>query len=162
MLAKGLVPLVLIAPLLWIAGRRWADLLILAGATIVVAAPWYVLCYLRNGRSFIKRVHLETSLFPLCLTRTSARAAVVVLHSGACRPIVSLVSGAGSASTRDQRQSPQASAAGDRIRFVFFSSATNKLPGYLLPLLPSIAAIAGVRLTRFQHKAGAMACRLRF
>jgi 4-amino-4-deoxy-L-arabinose transferase-like glycosyltransferase len=30
---------------------------------------------------------------------------------------------------------------------IFFSSATNKLPGYLLPLLPSIAVIAGVRLT---------------
>ena len=51
--AKGLVPLVLIAPLLWIAGRRWPDLLILAGATIAVAAPWYVLCYLRNGDIFI-------------------------------------------------------------------------------------------------------------
>ena len=30
--------------------------------------------------------------------------------------------------------------------FVFFSAATNKLPGYLLPLLPLIAAIAGLRL----------------
>jgi 4-amino-4-deoxy-L-arabinose transferase-like glycosyltransferase len=33
---------------------------------------------------------------------------------------------------------------------VFFSAATNKLPGYLLPLLPSIAAIAGVRLTEIR------------
>jgi 4-amino-4-deoxy-L-arabinose transferase-like glycosyltransferase len=31
--------------------------------------------------------------------------------------------------------------------FVFFSAATNKLPGYLLPLLPLIAALAGLRLS---------------
>ena len=39
MLAKGLVPLVLIAPLLWIAGRRWPNLFILAGAALAVALP---------------------------------------------------------------------------------------------------------------------------
>ena len=44
-LAKGLVPLVLIAPLLWIAGRRWADLFILAGAHHGCGALVH-LCYL--------------------------------------------------------------------------------------------------------------------
>ena len=32
--------------------------------------------------------------------------------------------------------------------FVFFSVSTNKLPGYLLPMLPSIAILAGVALER--------------
>jgi 4-amino-4-deoxy-L-arabinose transferase-like glycosyltransferase len=64
-LAKGLVPLVLIAPLLLVAGRRWPNLFILAGAAVLVAGPWYVLCYLQNGDLFRRRVHLEAPYQPL-------------------------------------------------------------------------------------------------
>jgi 4-amino-4-deoxy-L-arabinose transferase-like glycosyltransferase len=146
-LAKGLVPLVLIAPLLWIAGRRWADLLILAAATIVVAAPWYILCYLQNGRVFLDEFfwkhhfarfaspdlqHVQPSWFYV---------PVLIGLLFPWSPVLALVPHG----TTDNRRKLLLLVIG--FGFLFFSAATNKLPGYLLPLLPAIAAIAGVRLT---------------
>ncbi|HYP06955.1 MAG TPA: hypothetical protein VER03_12050, partial [Bryobacteraceae bacterium] len=145
-LAKGLVPLVLIAPLLWIAGRRWPNLLILAGATLAVALPWYVLCYLRNGDAFIDEffwkhhfsrfsttdlLHEQPWWFyvPVLVGLTFPWSPMLVLAphwpQDNRRKLLLMVVGFG---------------------FVFFSAATNKLPGYLLPLLPPLAAILGVRL----------------
>ena len=53
-LAKSLVPLALAAPLI-LYYRRWRDLLrarvILP--LLAIALPWYVLCYMRNGRPFL-------------------------------------------------------------------------------------------------------------
>ncbi len=53
-LAKGLVPLVLFIPALWFLRRQIRDLALLFGAAIVIAAPWYVLVTLRNGRPFLE------------------------------------------------------------------------------------------------------------
>ena len=147
-LAKGLVPLVLIAPLLWIAGRRWPDLLILAGAAIAVALPWYVLCYLRNGDSLHGRVHLEAPSGTVPHARPAARPAVVVLHPRFTRIPVSVDAGDRSLPHRTNDNRRKLLLLIVAFGFVFFSAATNKLPGYLLPLLPLIAAIAGLRLTR--------------
>jgi 4-amino-4-deoxy-L-arabinose transferase-like glycosyltransferase len=60
-LAKGLVPLVLTLPLLWCGRRRWRDLLRLsvAGTFLIVALPWYLLCYLRNGAVFLRTFFWE-------------------------------------------------------------------------------------------------------
>ena len=49
-LAKGLVPLVLALPALWIARKHlWKSLI----ACVAVALPWYLLCTLRNGNAFL-------------------------------------------------------------------------------------------------------------
>jgi 4-amino-4-deoxy-L-arabinose transferase-like glycosyltransferase len=150
-LAKGLVPLVLIAPLLWIAGRRWADLLILAGATIVVAAPWYILCYLRNGEVFLNEFiwkHHFSRFVSSDLQHVQPWWFYIPVLVGLLfpwSPALALLPHA----TKDNRRKLLLLVIAFGV--VFFSAATNKLPGYLLPLLPPIAAIAGVRLTEIRR-----------
>ena len=117
----------LIAPLLWIAGRRWPDLLILAGAALAVAAPWYVLCYLRNGDVFIDEFIWKHHFRPFLQPRSAARPAMVVLHSGSDRPAVSMVAHVGTASARDERQSPKASAFGNGVRFRFLLGCDQQI-----------------------------------
>src|SRR5471030_79813 len=51
-LAKGLVPLALAVPLIWWMKKSTAPLLRMIAAFLVVALPWYLLCYWRNGRAF--------------------------------------------------------------------------------------------------------------
>src|SRR5262249_23250377 len=48
-LAKGFVPLVLFAPLFLIARRKRLQMFI---GCVAIAAPWYLLCWLRNGSAF--------------------------------------------------------------------------------------------------------------
>jgi 4-amino-4-deoxy-L-arabinose transferase-like glycosyltransferase len=145
-LAKGLVPLVLIAPLLWIAGRRWPDLLILAGAALAVALPWYLLCYWYNGDVFVDEFiwkhhfarfastelqHVQPWWFysPVLLGLLFPWSPTLVLLPHR---------------STDSRRTLLLAVV--LFGFVFFSLATNKLPGYLLPLLPPLAAILGIRL----------------
>jgi 4-amino-4-deoxy-L-arabinose transferase-like glycosyltransferase len=149
-LAKGLVPLVLIAPLLWIAGRRWADLLILAGATIVVAAPWYVLCYIHNGSVFIDEFFWKHHFARFATTELQHvqpwwfYVPVLIGLLFPWSPVLALIPHR----TKDNRRKLLLLVIA--FGLVFFSAATNKLPGYLLPLLPAIAAVAGVRLTEIR------------
>ena len=71
-LAKGLVPLVLAAPLLM--GRhvrdwlRWRVVL----PFFLVALPWYALCYWRNGWTFTPRILRGPPLLPIHLQRADA------------------------------------------------------------------------------------------
>ncbi len=44
--------------------------------------------------------------------------------------------------------------------FVFFSAASNKLPGYLLPLLPAVSALAGIRLAQASKPRVLIVCAL--
>ena len=54
-LAKGGVPLVLVLPILWMGRRYWRDLFRPAvwAPFLAIASPWYILCYLRNGKDFL-------------------------------------------------------------------------------------------------------------
>ena len=54
-LAKGLLPLVLAAPLAWGGRRRLPNLLHprFCLPVLAVAGPWYVLCWWHNGAIFI-------------------------------------------------------------------------------------------------------------
>lgn len=146
-LAKGLVPLALIAPVLLFAGRRWADLFILAGATLVVATPWYILCYLRNGNVFLEEFiwkhHFSRFLSPE-LQHVQPWWFYIPVLIGLLfpwSPMIALVPHR----TADKRRNLLMVVAA--FGFVLFSVAMNKLPGYVLPLLPAVAALAGVRLT---------------
>jgi 4-amino-4-deoxy-L-arabinose transferase-like glycosyltransferase len=156
-LGKGLVPAVLAAPLAFIRPKRFPDWLrpLTLGAFVAAAAPWYVLCYIRNGEPFIHKFFLEhqfgrfasdalqhaqpfwfyipvllasmlpwTPLFVLLFRRS--------LYSDRRRIFLLLWAAFG---------------------FVFFSAATNKLPGYLLPLLPAVAALMGIALAEAKRAA---------
>jgi len=154
-LAKGLVPLVLSLPLVWMGRRRLLDWLrpTVLAAFAVVVLPWYALCLLRNGRPFLEKFVWEHQvgrfftaelahgqpfwffapvmvalLFPwipgwALLARRS-------LYSDSCRKFLLLWIAFG---------------------FVFFSAAQNKLPSYMMPLLPPVAALMGIALA--EHKA---------
>jgi 4-amino-4-deoxy-L-arabinose transferase-like glycosyltransferase len=149
-LAKGLVPLVLAMPLVWCGRRRFTDLLRLpvAGAFLIVALPWYLLCYLRNGSVFLRTFFWEQH-FERFTTTSLAHGQpfwfyVPVLAAALMpwTPALGLLARPGL--YRDARR-----------RFlllwllfvlVFFSFAKNKLPGYLLPMAPAAAALMGVAL----------------
>src|SRR5882724_5685209 len=147
-LAKGLVPFALAAPL--ILGRYVRDWLRLRVVLpfLVVAVPWYLLCYLRNGWEFLNQLIVvqhfsritSTALmhgqpwwyyFPIALAALLPWTPLAVLLFTR-------------ETLRDRRR-----------RFlliwvvavlVLFSIPINKLPGYILPALPAAAALIAVRL----------------
>jgi 4-amino-4-deoxy-L-arabinose transferase-like glycosyltransferase len=147
-LAKGLLPLVLAAPLLWMGRRQWRDWFRpkVVGAFAVIAIPWYVLCFLSNGMTFINKLFWEHQV-----ERFSTPALahgqpfwfflpVILAALFPWIPALALLF----------RRSLYSDS---RRRFlllwvvfglVFFSTALNKLPSYILPLLPALAALAGI------------------
>ena len=120
----------------------------------VIALPWYVLCYLENGQAFFDeffwRHHFDR------LTSESIRHSqpvwyfipVLLAAFLPWTPLLGLLLGSGRGDGWRQD---------GRLRFlgfwalftvVFFSLVRNKLPGYILPALPPLAALMGVRLAR--------------
>ena len=120
----------------------------------VVALPWYVLCYVENGQAFFDeffwRHHFER------LTSESIRHVqpvwyfIPVLLAALLpwTPLLGLLfsNGRGEGWRQD-----------GRLRFLgfwalvtlaLFSLVRNKLPVYILPALPPLAALMGVRLAR--------------
>ncbi len=149
-LAKGLAPLVLALPLVWCGRRRWRDLarLPVAGAFVIVAAPWYLLCYWRNGwifpRTFFWQQHFER-FTTASLAHAQPFWFYLPVLAAALMPWTPLLA----------LTARRALYAGARPRFlllwavfvlVFFSLSRNKLPGYLLPLAPAAAALMGIAL----------------
>ena len=156
-LAKGLVPLVLVLPVFWFARRRWRDLfyppVLLAFAA--TALPWYVLCTLRNGTPFLTTFFLEHQL-----GRFSSEALQHVQPFWFYGPVLlasffpwtALLALLLSRSLYLERHT-RVLAAVALWGFIFFSVSTNKLGGYLLPLMPSVAALTGLGLFRARFAA---------
>jgi 4-amino-4-deoxy-L-arabinose transferase-like glycosyltransferase len=147
-LAKGLVPLPLAVPLLlgrhvrdWL---RWRVIL----AFFVVALPWYALCYQRNGWPFIHEffvVHHFSRVTSDALKHVRpVWFYIPVLLAGLApwTPLVPLLA--------------RRSLYRDRARLyllcwaaavlALFTISLNKLPGYILPMLPAVAALIGLAL----------------
>jgi 4-amino-4-deoxy-L-arabinose transferase-like glycosyltransferase len=149
-LAKSLPPLVLFLPVLALDYRRWREWLrpgpILA--FLAISLPWHVLCTMQNGGEFLRVLFVEHQL-----GRFNSAALqhvqpwwyygpVLLLLLYPWFPLLVLV-------PRD-RTDP-------RIRtlfavvafgFVFLSAAVNKLPSYLLPLVPALCVLTGIGLAR--------------
>ncbi len=146
-LAKGLVPLVLFIPVFLIArGKR---LTMLAGC-IVVAAPWYLLAWIRNGRGAIEELilkhHFQRFFSPSLQHVQPLWFYAPILLAGIFpwTPLAGLL-------LRRRTYDDV------RVRFlivwliyafVFFSVSLNKLPGYALPLLPALAIVFAVGLEK--------------
>ncbi|MFN3322029.1 MAG: ArnT family glycosyltransferase [Bryobacteraceae bacterium] len=152
-LAKGLVPLALAAPLLWMARRPWRDLWAPALAFLMVAVPWYAAVTLRHGGDFLDdffwRHHFQRFASEALQHQQPFWFYVPVLVAGLFpwTPLLVLIR-------------PQADRPDPRRRlllltvlwgFAFFSLSTNKLPGYLLPLFPSLCALLGLTLSERKH-----------
>jgi len=149
-LAKGLVPLVLTLPLVWCGRRRWTDLLRLpvSGVFLMVALPWYLLCYLRNGAVFLRTFFWEQH-FERFTTTSLAHGQpfwfyLPVLAAALIPWTPLLVLLARRALYRDARR--RFLLLWPLFVLVFFSISKNKLPGYLLPLAPAAAALMGIAL----------------
>ena len=160
-LAKGLVPLVLALPLVWMARRRLKQLLdpAVIAAFLLVAGPWYVLCALANGPRFLEEFflkhHFSRVWSGVLQHEQPVWFYVPVLMAGLFpwTPLVALLF----------RRSAYRDA---RRRFlllwalfglVFFSLTVNKLPGYLLPLVPAVSALMGLELTEAKRARGLLA-----
>lgn len=151
-LAKGFVPLVLIAPVFLIArGKRWRMIL----GCLLVAVPWYVLCYWMNGAAFwdefFWKHHVSRFVSPELDHVQPWWYYFPVLLAGLFpwTPLVGLI---GTRRSLDD----------ERVRFLllfvifgflFFSASTNKLPAYILPLLPAMAVILAVSLDKARSQA---------
>jgi len=154
-LAKAFVPLVLFALVFLIARGKRAAILV---GLIVVALPWHLLCFLRNGQAFWaeyfwrqqfsrffthERQHLQHWWFY-----------VPVLLAGLFpwTPLIVLLA----------RRSTYSDV---RMRYLggwllygiaFFSASQNKLAGYLLPLMPGLALLLAVGIEQAVEKSKIM------
>lgn len=143
MLAKGLVPVVLAAPLLWFGRARLLDLWRFAAAALLVAAPWYALCAAANGTAFLEDFFLKHHLSRFAsggLQHVQPFWFYLPVLLGTVfpwTPLAALLRWPG------QDKARQFLWAWLLFGFVFFSAAQNKLPGYLLPLMPALAALLG-------------------
>jgi 4-amino-4-deoxy-L-arabinose transferase-like glycosyltransferase len=153
-LGKGLVPLVLFIPALWLLRSRVREFAILFGATFVVAAPWYALVSTRNPAflaDFIWKHHFGRFLESALQHGQPYWFYVPVLLAGIFpwTPLIVLLF------QRKLYQDRRAIflAAWLAWGFVFFSASRNKLPGYLLPVLPAAAALMGVTLAAAKSRA---------
>ena len=146
-LAKGLVPIALALPLLWFLRRFWREWWISATAATAVAGPWYVAVYLKNGYPFIQEFFLKhhfERLYSASLQHVQPWYYYVpVLLAGIFpwTPLLVLLFLRDSA--WDERR--RCLAAVVVFGVVFFSSSLNKLPGYLLPLMPSLFVLIALQ-----------------
>ena len=156
-LAKGLVPLVLVLPVLWCGRRRWRDLIQPAVllAFCATALPWYVLCTLRNGEPFLRTFFLEHQLGRFhsgALKHEQAFWFYVPVLLASFFPWTALLLLPFRRGLYQERHARVLGAVA-LWGFVFFSITTNKLGGYLLPLLPALAALMGLGLFRARFAA---------
>ncbi len=160
-LAKGLVPIILSAPLLWLGRKRLAEFLKPAPLAVflAVALPWYWLCTVRNGAAFINeffwRHHFARLASDTLLHQQPFWFYLPVFIAGLFpwTPLFVVLF-------------RQGAYADERRRFLllwmlfgllFFSAVTNKLPGYLLPLFPAAAILTGLALDELRDARAVLA-----
>jgi 4-amino-4-deoxy-L-arabinose transferase-like glycosyltransferase len=155
-LAKGPVALVLAAPL----ALRWRSFRDLIRVRVIVpfllvALPWYVLCYLRNGATFLNQffwVHNFQRFTSPSLQHPQPWwyfipvLALLLLPWTALAPLAAI-----GARPLDRRRLYLLLWA--LWPLVFFSISVNKLSGYILPLLPALAALIALGLNEMRNAA---------
>lgn len=150
-LGKGFVPVVLFAPVLLITRKRFHVL----AAAVIVAAPWFVLCWLRNGAAFwddfFWKQHVARFLTPSLEHVQPIWYYIPVLLAGLFpwTPLAALL--AKRQLYNDRRL--LLLALWLLYGLLFFSIARNKLPGYLLPLLPGVAILLAAAWESARFKA---------
>ncbi|MGI8743552.1 MAG: glycosyltransferase family 39 protein [Bryobacteraceae bacterium] len=144
-LAKGLVPIALVLPAGWFARKR---LIVVLAVAMAVAAPWYALVIARNGLSFVDDFFWKQHFARF--TNASLQHVqpfwffIPVLLAGLF-PWTPLLATLFQRRLYTDRRA-QFLAAWVVFGLVFFSISENKLPGYLLPILPGLAALLGIEL----------------
>ncbi len=144
-LAKGMVPIVLLLPFLWFARLYWYRWLrpSAVGVFFAIALPWYVICQARNPQFFNvfflqhqlgrfispELQHLQPFWFYVPVM-AAALFPGTLLCGFACWPRL----------YQDRRRKFLGVTV--LFGFLFLSLARNKLPGYILPLIPLVCVLA--------------------
>ncbi len=147
-LAKGFVPLVLSAPLLWFLRRRWREWWIALVVFLLVAGPWYFLVIHRNGSAFIDVFFFEQQfkrMYSQGLQHVQPFYFYLWIIPLAIFPWTPVLLTLKPAVVRGDRRL-LCLAAVFACGLLFFSLSLNKLFGYVLPLLPSLLALTGVSM----------------
>ena len=150
-LAKGLLPFVLFLPLVWWLYRtkRLLDLLWIAVACVAVAGPWYAAILMKFGRAFfdefIVKHHLARAVSD-SIQHVRPVWFYVPALSGAMLPWAGLLPSV--FRVRDERLRFLGYWA--VFGFVFLSLVRNKLPGYILPLVPVLCILIAAAIEEFE------------
>lgn len=146
-LAKGLVPLVLFLPVCWFLRRQWRAWTAPAVLFLLLAAPWYALLSWLHGRAFVDEFFLRHHLSRFAsdeLQHVQPFWFYLPVAAGGLFPWIPALLAAGRRIWDDHRlRIPWAVFL---FGFVFFSISRNKLPGYLLPLWPSLCILLAAAL----------------
>ena len=134
------MPLVLIAPVVWPLRRRIRDLLVIGIAATVVAGPWYAAMTARFGRlfldDFIWKHHFQRFATD-ALQHVRPWWFYLPVLLGAILPWTPVLAVVRS----DRRTAFLWCWVGYTV--LFFSASRNKLPGYILPVVPILAHSLG-------------------
>lgn len=159
-LAKGLVPGVLILPLLWFAWRRWKEMLVPALAALMVALPWYAAMFALHGKAFwdefFVKHHFSRFADGALLHEQPFWFYIPVLIASLF-PWPTVLTFLGPPCWSEHRR--RILLAVFCFGLVFFSLSANKLPGYILPLLPPLCIVlaAGIEAAEFAKRQLALA-----
>lgn len=148
-LAKGLVPFVLFLPAIAYLRRQPRTVLLTLTVALLVAAPWYVLMTIRNGAPFLTEFFVKQHFARFAsgdLMHEQPFWFYVPVALALLFPWTPALLLCGRRVFADERA--QFLSAWPLFGLLFFSVARNKLPGYVLPLMPPLAALAGVALDR--------------
>jgi len=144
-LAKGLVPLALALPMAWFLRQWWRAWAWAALACVLVAGPWYTAIYLRQGMPFVREFffkHHFERMYSGSLQHVQPWYYYALVMVGALFPWTPLfLLFARRKAGWDKRRSLLLATV--LFGFLFFSVIVNKLPGYLLPLLPALFLLLG-------------------
>jgi 4-amino-4-deoxy-L-arabinose transferase-like glycosyltransferase len=149
-LAKSLVGPVLFLPVLAADYRRIREWLRPGPliAFFALSLPWYLLCYARNGERFLWVLFVQQQFGRFTSPERQHEqpwwfyfpALLLVLYPWF--PLLAVAS----RNWRDRRIRTLIAVV--VFGFLFFSASRNKLPGYVLPLVPSACALMGVGAAR--------------
>lgn len=149
-LAKGLVPIALAVPFCWFLRRWWRSWWVALLALFATALPWYVAVYARNGSRFLEEFfwkHHFERLYSASLLHAQPWWYYLPVFLGALFPWTPLF---GLLFFRRNRWDERRRFLAALVLFglLLFSVSLNKLPGYLLPLIPSAFALLAATLDR--------------
>lgn len=144
-LAKGLVPLVLCIPVAFLYRKEWRHW----AAMLATALPWYLACYVVNGQRFIDefiiRHHIQRFLSPE-LQHVQPFWFYIPVLIGLAMPWAPALF---RFTKIEDTQKPYLYTV--LWGFLFLSVSRNKLPAYVLPLLPSIAILVAGKVLRWHY-----------
>jgi 4-amino-4-deoxy-L-arabinose transferase-like glycosyltransferase len=127
------------------------------GVYALIALPWYVLCYARNGWPFIQEFFIRHNVQrftsgevighpqPMWFYIPVLPAAIFPWFPLLLIGIVALLTGGWRKASADLRIASLLYWVA--LPFLFFSLSANKLPGYLLPLLPPLSLLLAMTVS---------------